>query len=70
MPNKFYLVSLDNGIEYYFKDRDKAHDALWNIYLNNCKYETEDENQEAFEQLNNSSLIDGIGIIYCVHFED
>lgn len=70
MNNEFYCVHLEYGEDYYFKDKDKAYDFLWQTYLNNCTYESDDEMRDAKEQLNFFSYIEGIGDLRVCGFED
>ena len=71
MNNEFYSVSIDDGEEYFFKSRDKAHAFLWQTYLNNCAgFESEEDIQKAREELNDFSTIQGIGAVFTFGFED
>ena len=69
--NEFYVVSFEYGELYFFKNRDKAHDFLWQSYLNNLSgWETDADINKAKEELNEFSMIDGIGSIWTDGFED
>lgn len=71
MGNEFYNVNLDDGENYYFKNKDNAFNFLWQVYLDNCAdRETDEQIKEAKHQLYEFYLIDGVGIIYVVGFED
>ena len=69
--NEFYIVWLDSGEEYFFKNRDNAHKFLWQTYLNNLSgYETDADINKAKEELNELSMIVGVGSIWTDGFED
>lgn len=69
--NEFYVVSFDCGLLYFFKNRDKAYDFLWQNYLNNLSgYETDADINKAKEELNELSMIVGVGSIWTDGFED
>ena len=71
--NEFYVVSLSeiDGEFYFFKNRDNAHAFLWQSYLNNLSgYETDIDINEAKQELNELSMISGVGSIWTDGFED
>ena len=69
--NEFYVVWLDGGEEYFFKNRDNAHKFLWQTYLNNLfGLETDEDIEKAKQELNELSIIDGVGSIWTDGFED
>ena len=69
--NEFYVVKFDwQFFPFYFKDKDKALAFLWQSYLNDASYETEEEMEAARESLNKNYNIDRFGGVYTVEFED
>lgn len=70
MSNEFYCVSFESGTDFYFKNKDNAYTFLWQEYLNCYGNETDEQRKEAEEQLYDFAIIDGIGEIYVLGFED
>ena len=68
--NEFYSVVFDDGEEFFFRNRDHAHEFLWQTYLNNCGDESDEDRAKAKQELNDFSLIQGIGVVYTNGFED
>lgn len=68
--NEFYMVDFTLGETYYFKNKDKAFEFLWQAYLNLAEYDTEEDMEIARECLNEYYYIDGIGDICVIGFED
>ena len=68
--NEFYMVQFAWGAPYYFKDKDKAFNFLWQTYLNDASYNTEEEMEAARKSLNEDYYIDEFGGVYVLGFED
>lgn len=72
--NEFYMVQFAWGAPYYFKDKDKAFNFLWQTYLNDACYDNEEEYalgmEAARKSLNENYYIDEFGGVYVLGFED
>ena len=69
--NEFYEVSTCDGDDFFFKSRDKAHEYLWQYYLNTCSGNESDEDiANARKELDEFSEIQSVGYVYTVGFED
>ena len=69
--NEFYIVWLEGGEEYFFKNCDNAHNFLWQVYLNNLSgLKTGEDIEKAKQELNELSIIDGVGSVWISGFED
>ena len=66
----FYEVSFDYGESKYFKEHGHAKDCVWEIYLENCPNETEEQKEDAKRQLEDCDFIEGVAYIYYYDFED
>ena len=68
---EFYKVELEYGEIFYFRNRDNAHDFLWQSFLNCMNgFETAKEIQAAKDELNEFSMISEVGMIFTCGFED
>lgn len=70
MQNEFYRVDVDYDDSYYFKDKDKAFAFLWQKFLICCGDASDKYIKEAFEELNETYMIDSFGYIQVCGFED
>ena len=69
MQNEFYRVKADYD-SYYFKDKDKAFAFLWQKFLVRCRDAPDEYIKEAFEELNETYMIEDFGYIQTCGFED
>ena len=67
---EFYVLDLDCGELYYFKNKDNATKALWHLYIDNCASESDEMKEAAKRQFEEFSFIEGIGSVYSESFED
>lgn len=72
MQNEFYEVTFEsfaNG-RYFFKDKDKAFDYLWERFLSVAGDKSDEYLADAFEEMNYYYGLDGFGRVNVCGFED
>lgn len=68
---EFYSVELDNRDVFYFKDRAKALEFLWQEYINHLYGDESDKEIDvARNELNIYDAILGFGGVYTEYFKD
>jgi len=71
MPNEFYCAYFDNGEQYFFRNKDKAFDCVWQQFLNaNAGYLEEIDLKEARVELYELYFIEGFGGVGVCGFQD
>ena len=71
MSGEFYEVTFVNGISYFFRNKDKAFDFLWQEFLNGYADEYSDEGLAAAkEDMYFWYVIEGVGEVVVRGFED
>ena len=67
---EFYVLDLDCGEMYYFKNKENARKALWHLYEENCSYESDELKEAAKRQFDEFGFMESIGSVYTEYFED
>lgn len=71
MQNEFYCVQMNDCRPYFFKDKDKAFEFLWQCFVNaNAAHFTKEELQDARFELFNWYAIEDFGEVFVCGFED
>ena len=71
MPNEFYAVEFPGDSPYFFKDKDKAFEFLWQVFLNMYVLDySEEELEQKKEDMYYWYQIDDFGAVHVCGFED
>ena len=70
MNNEFYKIEFECGEDKYFKNKDKAFDYLWQSFLNDGDYSSDEEINAARNELNEFYYIDGFAWLKVLGFVD
>lgn len=68
--NEFYRVEFAWGDFHYFRNKNNAFNFLWQAYLNDAPYNTEEEMEIDRKNLNEYYYIEDFGGINVLGFED
>ena len=69
--NEFYTVEFSGGSFYFFKNKDKAFEFLWQEFLNIHALDySEEELEQKFNNMHYWYQIDDFGTIHICEFED